>query len=272
MSIVPPGESFVRVPLSEERPGRAAYRGMRRINGRSSEIDQWDVAFIDRKSAQVFALSLLKLPWSQNNYVVGRRASTILVRNLLTQAAPSSIRFIRRLKQNPSALGLGQSDLANVLAATDKLLQHDLDVRHLCELDDVLNSVQHPLGEVSLMVGVLLLTNVEYRELIYQSMRHVSATKLNQQDTETVLELDKGHVIVVGAFGVKFTFVVDLSALLDHLPGHQRTHQVNIRVKFDAVLLAAFKAYLRSFMFTRCIDGADIEEAMSYEGDVYHIS
>lgn len=167
-----------------------------------SEDGKWDLAFVDHKSAQLFALWLLQLPWKYDNYVVGGTRDKKSVRNMPTRAKSSSNRFLLRLRTVRSALHLGRSQLAEVLAATEKPMQHRQDVTHLCELDDVLASVQHPVSEVPLLVGVLLI-NVEYCELTYQPIRHVSANTLNLQDTEVTLEVVICHVVVARAFGVK---------------------------------------------------------------------
>ena len=272
MTFVPPEEPFVRIYTNgtgEERQRLAGRKRRRRID---FEQNAQELVFVDRKSAQLFALAHLKLPWSPNSYILGGGHNRDLVQDILTQAAPASIRFILRLKKNPSVLHLRQSDLAKILSATDKLLQHDLGIPQLCELDDVLESLQHPLSEVSLMVGVLLLTNVEYRELVYQSIRHITTATSSIQNTETVLEFDTGNVIVAGAFGIRHTFVVDLASLRVHLPEDQRAQVRSVKIDFATVLLASFKAYLRSVMATKYIDGSDIEDAMIYEDDVYHIS
>lgn len=280
MTFIPAQEPFLRVrgmdtKASSRRRRRRRRHSMDRSRGRreESEDDEWDIAFLDRKSAQLFALALLKLAWSENNYIVGVKRDGSLVWRLLTQAASNFLRFLVRLKRIPDALCLERAQLSEVLAALDKVMQHDLDLAALCELDRVLATVQHSLPEVSLMVGVLLLTNDEFRELVYHATRHIQEGTSNIQDAETVVNFDTGHVVVAGAFGVKHTFVVDMENLTEHLPDyplHNLGHSA--KISFAAVLLASLKAYLRSHMLSRCIDGETIESVMNYEHDTYDIS
>lgn len=109
------------------------------------------------------------------------------------------------------------------------------------------------------MIGVLLLTNAEY--CVYQSVRHANSDTPNAQHTETELNFDTGCVTVVGAFGVKYVFVVDVSRLLRELPSHQRAQTRVIQVNFAAVLLAAQKAYMRNLIFKRLINRRYVEKA-----------
>ncbi|KAK2607689.1 hypothetical protein N8I77_006350 [Diaporthe amygdali] len=264
MTFVPPQEEYVRVFKQSARKANSRNR---------------DCVFITRASAQLFALGILHLPWSQNNYIVGRVLESNIVRNLLFEAAPACIRFLLRLQRMPSILRLSQTREDNFLEAAKKVLKPDEDIpglykpelSGLYELDEILSSMQHRTMEVSLMIGVLVLTNTEYRELIYQSVRQVSSTTSNLPKVDTEMDFEKGHVTVPGAFGIEHIFMVDLDCLLEDLPNHQRSQSRTIKVDFATVLLAALKAYIRSLMLENCIDGRDIEHVMRRNGDVYRV-
>lgn len=265
MTFVPPKEEYVRVSTLSAQDSSV-------MESEYSDGDRVQhCVFITRASAQLFALGLLTLPWSQKNYIVGRVSDSNIVRNLLFQAAPACIRFLLRLKKIPSILHLSQKETAEFLAAADNVLQNDGDVPRLCELDEVLSRIQHEIPEVSLMIGVLVLTNTEYRELIYQSVRHAKSDISNLPKADTELNFDTGHVRIPGPFGIEHVFVVDLNCLLEDLPSHQRSQIRTMKVDFAKVLLASLKAYMRSQMLQNCIDGSDIEEVMGFSEDVYHV-
>lgn len=220
-----------------------------------------------RESAQLFALALLTMPWSVNNYVMTKGDGRNIAVTMLADAAASSVRLLSRMKKNVSSLHLQLPHSTRFLAACDGILR-SLETANLCELDDTLAALQHSTVEISLMVGVMVLTSHEYRELIYQSVRHVTSTSTSR-DAETEFNLDSGTIVVPGAFGVKHVFYVDLDSLLQHMPSHTKSTTRVFRVNHTTILLAALKAYNRSLMFSRCIDGSHIKRVMSFEGDFF---
>ncbi|KIW19718.1 hypothetical protein PV08_00292 [Exophiala spinifera] len=264
MTFVPPVEPYVRVYTDDK--GRSSRS---RLN--SSELTEWNLAFLKRESAQLFAFALLTMPWSPRNYVLSKGDNKSLVGVLLSEAGASCVRLLLRLKNNAGSLSMELAKKTKLLAAIDKALSSKFDVPDLCDLDERLASLQHDVVELPLMVGVLVLTNEEYRELIYQSTRHLDKTA-KSPDVETEFDLDTGNVTVSGPFGVKHVFVVDLAELTQHLPDHVPSQRRIFRIDHATILLAAVKAHLRSLLFSECIDGSDIQRVMNYEEDVYLMS
>lgn len=170
MTYIPPSEQYVRMSLGEVKPVRASLGRYMPENA-----EEWNIAFMTRESAQLFALALLTMPWSVNNYVMTKGDGRNIAVTMLADAAASSVRLVSRLKKNVSSLHLQLPHSTRFLAACDGILR-SLETANLCELDDTLAALQHATVEIPLMVGVLVLTSHEYRELIYQSVRHVTST------------------------------------------------------------------------------------------------
>ncbi|KAJ9633311.1 hypothetical protein H2204_007207 [Knufia peltigerae] len=264
MTFVPPAEPYVRVYTDE--PGQSS-----RTRTNPSELTEWDLAFLKRESARLFAFALLTMPWSPLNYVLSKGDRKSLIGVMLSEAGPSCVRLLLRLKKDPGIISMESGNSAAFLAAVDKALNGKFAVPELYELDEALASLQHEVPEIPLMVGVLVLTNQEYRDLIYQSTRHLDKIA-KPSDVETVFNLDTGNVTVSGPFGVKHVFVVDQGELLKHLPGHTAGQRRVFRIDHATILLAAVKAHLRSLLFSECIDGSDIQKVMNCKEDIYLMS
>ena len=229
------------------------------------------------------------MSWHPYNYLMdkGRRPSIACI--MLEEAGDSANRLLLRLKNDVSILSLEGAQTTAFLAASDVALADDLTISDLCKLDDVLGGLQHETAEVSLMVGILILNNIEYRELCYQSVRHLGASHttapntassstaaISNTDAQTEFDFQAGTVTVIGAFGVKHRYYVDLDKLRPKLqrPGTQLPSlpQTVLKVSHNKILLAALKAHLKSLMFSRTINGRDVRRAMGYEEDLYWMS
>ncbi|KAL6246371.1 hypothetical protein RBB50_006607 [Rhinocladiella similis] len=264
MTFIPPTEPYVRVYTDDQRSSS-------RSRANTSELTEWNLAFLKRESAQLFAFALLKMPWSPLNYVVSKGNNKSLVGVMLSEAGASCVRLLSRLRKDMSVLRLETTVSTSLRTAMDKVLNSKFDVPDLYGLDETLAPLQHTVYEIPLMVGILVLCNEEYRELIYQSIRHSDNTTRSAH-TDTEFEFDTGNVTVSGPFGVKHIFVVDLSELLRHLPDHTPSPRRNFRINHANILLAAMQAHVRSLLFSECIDGSDIKTIMDCGKDVYFMS
>ncbi|SMQ53974.1 unnamed protein product [Zymoseptoria tritici ST99CH_3D7] len=138
---VPAQEEYVRVVFKQEAPSTDNFGITMPLSLPMASIpyegSNLHCAFMMRRSAQIFAMALLSLPWSQKGYVFGNREGSRLMFDLLLQAAHAAARFLLRLKDHPAILDLTQADTARLIAAVDKALQSDFRTADLCDLDDI---------------------------------------------------------------------------------------------------------------------------------------
>lgn len=137
----------------------------------------------------------------------------------------------------------------------------------LCKLDNVLAQLGSQEKVVDHIIGMLTVTNVEFQELVYQSMRH-----LRESTTATVeLDMRAGVIKVPSAFGVMQQFIVDLDRIF---PEDMRSHET-ISVRHTTVVLAAMKSCLRSEMLKSCHDITPLlklVQGVQERGDMVYLS
>ena len=251
-----------------------AYRGMTYVPAESpwirlsSEESQHEEAFIARADAQEMAYSLLQILWHPESYLLGSSRHAIGMR-LLTNTASRFRRVAERISKGIHSVGLGNAErtrLQEVLEPAIRKAEKDTVDRTSATAVYKLDQVLDELGQrddkliIDRMVGVLMLTNEEFQELFYQSLRHLQETSLSVVQ----VDLRAATIKIPSAFGFTQTFVLDLDRMYS---SQDRSHDTQ-NVPYAAVVLAALKGCLRSHMLRQCFDSGPLLKMIDQCSDV----
>lgn len=200
--------------------------------------------FLRREDAQVLAQAILTLPLFPDGYLLGgfERSNA---RTMLCEASEALPQLLGRMIQSSVALGLNAADKQALLAALQQMylrtIRYDktrLNSRSIFNLDSALQDSLHANPKVNLAVGVLVITNAEFRAMITQSARHIDAAARSSID----LNFSQSRIEVSSYFGIPQYFPIDFHVLChgEVLP------EQPIEIPFNVLLMAALKAILRS--------------------------
>ncbi|CAN9418822.1 unnamed protein product [Alternaria alternata] len=129
-------------------------------------------------------------------------------------------------------------------------------------------NLQHERVEVQQMVGILMLTNEEFADLVYQSARHMTVS------SKVPIEFDfrAGTLTIPSTFGTVQTFELDVENL-QRQQQLQLGAQGKISVEHSDILKAALRAYLRSLMLASCYDAEPLTDCFdSITGDILYMA
>ena len=228
---------------------------------RVSSTDIARQAYIARADAQEMAHSLLDLKWHPESYMLGTLARSIGMR-LLTRTASRFGRIAHRVREGISKIGIGareQTRLGGALEPAMRKVEKGVGPdRTTAAIFYKLDRILEELGQhgdrliIDRMVGILMITNEEFQELFYQSLRHL------QQATNSTIEVDTraATISIPSAFGVLQTFTLDLDKVY---PDQQRGHDP-LSVPYSAIVIAALKSCTRSQMLQDCFDAGPLIE------------
>ncbi|MCJ1323572.1 hypothetical protein MMC10_000233 [Thelotrema lepadinum] len=124
--------------------------------------------------------------------------------------------------------------------------------RSLLEALYNLDLVLHELGNtqdsrtVSLVAGILMITNLSFQDLLHDSIRNLK--EITQSNIQ--LDLRSTTLKVPPAFGIMQHFPVDMDQIL---PDEPRRHET-IAVTHTAVILAALRGAVRCLVILMCYD------------------
>lgn len=159
---------------------------------------------------------------------------------MLCQISAQAGLFLDRMVRGVQTLGLDANERKNCLDAAGSVLKRSTSISNLCTLDHALESLQHEIPEINLMVGVLTITNDESYSLLYQSARYLDVSSYSH----TEFDLRAGTIKVPSAFGVIPTFEVDLHIF----PQGRTRNREDVTVKQSVILISALRACVRSHM------------------------
>ncbi|KAL1615580.1 hypothetical protein SLS56_011767 [Neofusicoccum ribis] len=228
-----------------------------------------------RSDAQFLARRLLGLSWNAEGYLFGRHRATRLWR-FLSAAAAELPGLLERARQHVELLGEGEADRARLrdvldhaLPASDRQLLDRAGTAALVAAlaaFDVRLARAKPESVVAELVGVLVLTDAEFRALVAQSSRHLGAVAAAAASSTAaantpaapgvaspvaganVVTFDRraSAVLVPSAFGVRQAFAVDLERLYHANGTTQKFFREEGRNVIEAglrmVILAALRA------------------------------
>jgi hypothetical protein len=230
--------------------------------------------YIARSDAQKLAHALLLMPWHPEGYLIGGNRSGVGMQ-LLTRLSERLLPIMGRVKDNMSFLSLGDQEKRSLLAVLDPALRRLDKSTSLVEsrsasgimykLDQVLERLGS--GEqnkmTDLIIGILMITNYEFQELVYQSIRHLKET------TASTIQLDMRATTlkVPSAFGIMQHFYVDMDLIA---PEETRSHET-VSVSHTVVVLAAMRSTLRSMMLRSCFDADPLLDTVVRWKDVVYV-
>lgn len=206
--------------------------------------------------------------WHPESYLLGSSEHAIGKR-LLTNSASRFSRVAERISKGVHSIGLGnaeQTRLLEVLEPAIRKAQKDkvdrTSTASMYRLDQVLGELGQRDDKLVIdrMVGILMLTNKEFQELLYQSLRHLQETSLSVVQ----VDLRAATIKIPSAFGFMQTFVLDLDRMY---PSQDRSHDTQ-SVPYSAVVLAALKGCLRSYILRQCFDSRPLLKVIDQCSDV----
>jgi hypothetical protein len=131
------------------------------------------------------------------------------------------------------------------------------------DLDKALVSLLHRDKYVNDAVGVLMLTNSEFRAMITQSARHIPEVA-----TKTLnLDLGIGALLVPAVMGYIQEFPVEFPALY---PGEEARAGI-IAVPYPQLMFACLKACVRSTFLETSLDSLPLFKAVTNMRPVVHM-
>ena len=234
----------------------------------SLEESPQEAAFIARADAQEMALSLLEILWHPESYLLGSSKRAIGKR-LLTNSASWFPRVAERISKGIHSIGLGIAERTRLLEALEPAIRRAqkgavdrTSTTSMYKLDQVLGELGQRDDKLIIdrMVGMLMLTNKEFQELLYQSLRHLQETSLSVVQ----VDLRAATIKIPSAFGFMQTFVLDLYRMY---PSQGRSHDTQ-SVPYSAVVLAALKGCLRSYMLEQCFNARPLWKMIDQCSDV----
>jgi hypothetical protein len=208
--------------------------------------------FLKRDDAQLLAQALLSLPMSSLGYLVGGNKHS-KCRQLLCAASQSLFQLLIRFNKSLQALNVNDSEATQltqlmeaIYMGTEKKTRTRPFYEAIYDLDVALATRLHPDTRVNNGIGVLMITNEEFRDIITQSARHIDEAI----NTSIVLDVVNGTLNVPAVMGFTQRFPLALALLHPELPNDDGP----ITITFGEVIFAALKASVRSTFLETSLD------------------
>ena len=245
--------------------------------GNGHENNPEPLRCISRLDAQKLAFAILSLPWHSQSYLIGGNKESVFMQ-LLQPAARRLQPSLFRTRVNMKFLSLGEQDKQKLSRALEPALSRLASDREsasltpkpskleaLYKLDSVLSELGNDKDKriIDHVVGILMVTNVEFQELLHGSIRNLKET--TRSDIQ--LDLRSTTLKVPSAFGVMQHFPVDMDQIL---PEEPRGHE-SIAVSHTAVILAGLRGALRCMMFLSCPDADPLLSLVSNFKDTVYV-
>lgn len=208
--------------------------------------------FLNRSDGQILAQALLRLPICPQGYLVNSNKGSVL-RTALCGASDSLPQLLVRMVTDIESLALEPADRVELVAAMNQLIARTLKYEYsrafassLFRLDEILQRHLHTDGRANDAVGVLMITNAEFRSLIAQSARHIT----NSVNTSVIVDLADSCLVVPTVMGIMQKFSVDLDVLFPDGGAAEPA----ITIIYTSLLILSLKASLRITFFETSLD------------------
>lgn len=228
--------------------------------------------YLERISAQRLTYGLLSLRWHPSRYLLPSISQSGPGSELFETAAQPFFNFVLRLSTGLKRIHLGQANkqkLSSALATVQARRDAGPGTRLYAaarELDAVLGELGSGGDQtfIDQIIAILTITNSEFRNLVYVSLRNLreTATSLVQ------LEMPSATLKVPSAFGVMQHFYVDWQEMF---PEDVRNHET-ITVSYTVVVLAATRSLAKCQMLLCCPDARPLIRTVAGLGDVVHMN
>jgi hypothetical protein len=228
-----------------------------------------DAWFMRRADAQQLAQVLLELDLHAQGYLLGGSRDS-RCRQTLCNAANSLPQLLARMIPHAEYFVPKKGNAKTLLAAMEQMMSRTLEVAAsramtaaIFDLDQALKELMHPNPKVHTAIGVLMITNAEFRAMIAQSARHLD-TSLNPS---VQLDLHEASLIVPSTFGIMQHFPLDFDVLYTNgvVDG-----DLMISIKHSTIMLSALRASLRSAFLVASIDSLPLFESVMNSQGILH--
>ncbi|KAK8096272.1 uncharacterized protein PG998_002887 [Apiospora kogelbergensis] len=248
-----------------------------RINGKSSDGYPYagmekKYIYIERLAAQKLGLAVLSHRWNKERHLLGMDDRNNVGMMLFVAAADELPNFLLRLHEGLEWLTLSQNDKRK-LSYVVKSLSDLSDVspgtrvyKAARKLDEILSELgnQGQQRFVGQIIGILAITNTEFRDLVYGSLRGLRETVSSSID----LEMPSATLKVPKAFGVMQHFYGDWQEMFPNLT---RDHET-LNLSYTVVVLAVTSALVKCTMLTCCPSSSALMNAVLDIGDVAYMT
>ncbi|KAJ9602905.1 hypothetical protein H2200_012685 [Cladophialophora chaetospira] len=241
-----------------------------RLGKQSTTLKLQQFTFLERTAAQILAQVLLDLPLAAEGYLINAN-KTSLCKGMLGNAAQSLPHLLGRVSNDLPSLNVPQASQNDILAKFEGFLDKCLNFRSsrayfrdLHEMDTILASLLATDERVNAAIGVVTLTNNEFRDIMSQTVRLIPESK------DATIELTLGTPATLNVptvMGAVQRFVVDLGALFPSTPVGAGT----VSIKYAHVVFAVLKACLRSAMIETSLDSSPLFTAFLQMNDVVYM-
>lgn len=226
--------------------------------------------FLKRGDGQTLTQALLSLPLCPQGYLISGNKDSVL-RTMLCAASEALPQLLVRMAHDMECLVLEPADRNELVVAIEQLLARTLQYEYnrrfasaLFNLDVVLQRLQHPDIRANHAVGVLMITNPEFRALIAQSARHIPASV----NTSVVVDVENGCLTIPTVMGIMQKFAIDFDAVM-----HENDRQdTPITLSYTMLMILSLKASLRSTFFETSLDSLPLfEKVMSMKDQIAYV-
>ncbi|KAK8097540.1 hypothetical protein PG984_016679 [Apiospora sp. TS-2023a] len=258
---VPATSNWIRVARQYHDPPVGSY-----------PTDGYGDIYIERSAAQKLAFALLNLRWHDERYLVDLNDNEGVGNSLFESALGVLPRFLFRLDAGLEWLGPSQTDkrkLSSVLKPLSELQDAPPGARMYKaaqSLDEVLGELGNhgDLAFIDQVIGILAITNVEFRDLVYESLKNLRETAASTIE----LEMPSATLKVPMAFGIMQHFYVDWQEMF---PGQARSPET-LNVSYTVVVLAAVRSLTKCAMLRSCPDSRPLLDAVLGMDDVVYMT
>ncbi|KAK7968614.1 hypothetical protein PG996_002960 [Apiospora saccharicola] len=189
---------------------------------------------------------------------------------LFAAAADDLPQYLFRLDAGLEWLGPNEQDkqkLSTALRALSNLNEEtsgERMYRAAQKLDESLGEMgnQDDLVFIDHIIGILAITNVEFRDLVYESLRNPRETA----SLSVELEIPSATLKVPIAFGVVQHFYVDWQ----EMALEQSRNRQTLQMSYSVIVLAATRSLVRCIMLRNCPDSRPLLDAVLDMDDVVY--
>lgn len=261
VTYIPSDYMWVRLPPLNGSRGNDRSR---RITNSQSQ-SAW---YLRRSDAQVLAQALLRLPICRKGYLFNSNKPSLCYK-FLCSAAPNAPHLLLYIIRYFDKLTIPEASRKSLLAAMEEMIRRTYKFQYSRAFMDSIYEIDIALQRVLLLdkkvinaVGVLAISNEEFRDLITMSIRRIP-----QSIDQTVqLDLHNPAIVIKAVLGAEQRFPVDLPELFPNFVASQRS----IDISFTHLVLIVLKASVRSAFLKTSLDSSPLfERVMKMDDTVY---
>jgi hypothetical protein len=231
---IPASSVWVRLP---------SKRDVNKTNNGSRD-ESFDTWVIRRADIQLLAKTSLSMAWHIEGYLLGGNRLSRW-RNLLSAAAIDSLRLLVRVQEHPASLSLSVNQIQALTDAWEPAIQKGLTKEDriafhtLYKLDTVLRELLEVHDLAAKVVGILVITNEEFRSLVIQSAIYLDLALVSAR---IILDIPNAVLRTPFVLGINQEFGVDFATWYPNGGIPNSIFPINL----STVILAVVKACVRS--------------------------